>query len=604
MLTLALIGLVGGLITGVSPCVLPMLPILFFAGGSGEAGASSAGAAPSKDREFAAAGSGGSTAVGADRSEPLVDRVSRGDHGPERDWRPLKIIAGVVTSFSIVTLLGSTILSLLGLPDDFLRWTGIVVLGLVGLGFIVPALGHLIEKPFYRLPKLNTDNSGPFVLGLGLGTLYVPCAGPILAAITVAGATGQIGLRTVVLTISFAIGAALPLLVFAAAGANIRRRINAYRRRAQIFRTVAGVVLIALAIGLAFNLPSVLQRAVPNYTKPLEDRVAESSAVQGALTPEETDENKDLDKCEPGADELASCGKAPALRGTQKWFNTPGGEQVSLDDLRGKVVMLDFFAYSCINCQRDQPYIQDWYEAYESKGLTVIGVHSPEFAFEKSAGNLQSAVEKEGTTYPVVQDYDLDTWTAYRNRYWPAKYLIDADGTVRAIKFGEGDYEQTESLLRELLTEADPDTDLPEPVTGAADSEITADRTPELYLANNKPGYAGDPRYISTSQKDYLLNAEQPRNSYSLGGRWKVENERIVAREGSQVRLHFSARNVYHVLSGNGTVTVSRPGREDNVIEVSGTPNLYPLVEEDQPVDETLTITYSAGVQAYTFTFG
>jgi len=564
MTTLILIGLVGGLITSVSPCVLPMLPIVFFATGAAEQ-----------------------------------------DNQPnKRNWRPVIIIAGLATAFSIIMLLGTTLLSLLGLPDDFLRWVGVVLLAIVGLGMLVPALGHLLERPFYRLPKVTGTNGGPFLLGLGLGTLYVPCAGPVLAAITVAGATGEIGLRTVVLTVAFAIGASVPLLVFAAAGANIRSRIQAFRSRATAFRTIGGVVLLALAVGLVFNLPQVLQRAVPNYTAGVEQKIADSKTVQGALAPYETEENKQLSRCTPGDDELADCGPAPKLRGTGQWFNTDGDDP-TLADLRGRVVLLDFFAYSCINCQRDQPYIEKWSKAYEDAGLTVIGVHSPEFAFEKNAGNLADSLKKEGTSYPVVQDNDLATWTAYRNRYWPAKYLIDRDGTVRAITFGEGHYDRTESLLRQLLTEDGQKTDLPDPVTDVSDPGLSSDRTPELYLADNRPGYVGEPRYLESKARRYaFVDGKQPQNTYGLDGQWSATNESITAGKGAQVRLHYKAKNVYHVLEGKGTVTISRNGRPDRTVKADGSPNLYPIVESDKVSDETITLTYSPGITAYTFTFG
>lgn len=570
LVTLVLIGFVGGLVTSVSPCVLPMLPIVFFATGAGD----------------------------------TADTASPGARG--RDWHPVLVIAGLATAFSTITLLGTTLLSALGLPDDFLRWAGVVFLALVGFGMLVPPLGHLLERPFYRLPKVTGSRGGPFVLGLGLGTLYVPCAGPVLAAITVAGATGEIGWRTVALTLSFALGASLPLLAFAAAGSRIRTRIQAFQSRARTFRIVGGTVLLALAVGLVLNLPQVLQRAVPNYTAGLEKSLSQSRALQGALSPYETDENRQLSRCEPGDDALADCGPAPELRGTGEWFNTPDDQGLRLADLRGRVVLLDFFAYSCINCQRDQPYVQKWAEAYRDSGLTVVGVHSPEFAFEKKASNLTDALRSEGTTYPVVQDNDLATWTAYRNRYWPAKYLIDRDGTVRAITFGEGGYARTESLLRELLADRPETGALPAPVTDVTDQALTAGRTPELYLADNRPGYVGTPTYLTTGTDSYRFGDDpQPLHTYGLSGRWTAGRENVTAAgDDARVRLHFRAANVYHVLAGTGTVTVSRPGHPDEVVRVDGTPNLYPLVEGDEVVEETLTLTYGAGVSAYTFTFG
>ncbi|MEU6248001.1 redoxin domain-containing protein [Glycomyces sp. NPDC047010] len=272
--------------------------------------------------------------------------------------------------------------------------------------------------------------------------------------------------------------------------------------------------------------------------------------------------------------------------------------------------MLDFWAYSCINCQRDEPYLSAWYDAYRDAGLEVIGVHSPEFAFEKDAANVADAIEREGIAYPVVQDNDLATWSAYRNRYWPAKYLIDESGTVRAIKFGEGSYEQTETLLRELLHERDPEADLPDPVTDiAADDgeQLVADpddRSPEMYLSRfRQDGYDG-PAALARSVTEYTLAQDQRLDTYSIGGAWEVDDESITTTEDAQSRVHFHAANVYHVLEGEGTVTVSREGEPDTVIEVSSTPNLYPLIQGDEAVEETITISYSPDITAYTFTFG
>ncbi|WP_427892244.1 cytochrome c biogenesis protein CcdA [Kribbella sp. GL6] len=562
MLTLAFIGLIGGLITGVSPCVLPMLPIIFFAGTTGSA-----------------------------------ERV-------RRDWRPVRIIAGIVVSFSVFTLTGSVILSALGLPDDFLRWVGLIVLAVVGLGLIVPALGHLIERPFYRLPKLNRQDSGAFVLGLGLGTLYVPCAGPVLAAITVAGATGHIGWRTVVLTVSFAIGAALPLLIFASAGSRIAQRVKAYRDRARGFRIAGGVVMLVLAVALAFNITDLIQRSLPSYTSGLEQKVAENKTVQGALAPAIGNASTELAKCTPGAAALAECGTAPAIQGTQQWFNS---KPVTLPELKGKVVLIDFWAYSCINCQRATPHLLAWDKAYRGLGLEIIGIHSPEFAFEKDAGNLAAAIRSAGIRYPVAQDNNLATWTAYRNQYWPAKYLIDANGVVRSIKFGEGSYGQTENQIRELLTQAHPGLKLPAPVDGTVKAEVAGqDLTPETYLGYSRSeNFKGTgslaPRQTATA---FGLNAYQPNDTYSLGGRWIVGTQNVTSTAGSQARLNYNAAKVYHVLSGHGSVTISSAGQPDRTITVNGTPNAYQLVDSSMVQRDTLTLTYSPGVSAYTFSFG
>jgi len=598
MLTLAFIGLVGGLITGVSPCVLPMLPIIFFAGTTGNKTGTSP---PAKG--------GRKTATGTPASGVLVEDLETAETAKQRrDFRPLKIIAGIIVSFSLFTLAGSVILSALGLPDDFLRWGGLTILTLVGLGLIFPALGHWIEKPFYRLPKINRNNNGAFVLGLGLGTLYVPCAGPVLAAITVAGATGNVGWRTVVLTVTFAMGAALPLLIFASAGSRISQRVKAYRNHQKGFRIGGGIVMIVLAIALAFNITDVIQRSLPSYTSGLEKKVAESKTVQGALAPAIGDASTELAKCTPGAAELASCGAAPEFRGTQKWFNTPDGQPATLGELKGKVVLVDFWAYSCINCQRATPHLLAWDKAYKSLGLQIVGIHSPEFAFEKSAGNVQSAITKEDITYPVGQDNNLATWTAYRNQYWPAKYLVDANGTVRSIKFGEGDYGQTENQIRELLQAANPGVKLPSPVDGTvkADTIGAEGTTPETYLGYSRSTNLNSSTGKLTPNKTvaFGLNPEQPNDTFSLGGNWAVGTQSVTSTTGSQARLNYQAAKVFHVLSGEGTVTVSIPGEPDKTINVSGTPNAYQLVDKPAQERKTMTLTYSSGVSAFTFSFG
>ncbi|WP_020385199.1 cytochrome c biogenesis protein CcdA [Kribbella catacumbae] len=595
MLTLAFIGLVGGLITGVSPCVLPMLPIIFFAGTKTET------TAPGKRGRKTA------TAGGADGDVLVAEPDSAETVKPRRDFRPLKIIAGIIVSFSLFTLAGSVILSALGLPDSFLRWGGLTILTLVGLGLIFPALGHWIEKPFYRLPKINKNNNGAFVLGLGLGTLYVPCAGPVLAAITVAGATGNVGWRTVVLTVTFAMGAALPLLIFASAGSRISQRVKAYRNHQKGFRIGGGIVMILLAIALAFNITDVIQRSLPSYTSGLEKKVAENKTVQGVLAPALGQGGQELAKCTPGAAELTMCGAAPEFTGTQKWFNTPGGKPATLGELKGKVVLVDFWAYSCINCQRATPHLLAWDKAYKSLGLEIVGIHSPEFAFEKSAGNVESAIRKEGITYPVGQDNNLATWTEYRNQYWPAKYLIDAGGTVRSIKFGEGSYGQTEDQIRQLLKDANPNVQLPDPVDGSVQADtIGADgTTPESYLGYSRAANLnGSGKLTPNKTVAFGLNAAQPDDTYSLGGNWVVGTQSVTSTEGSQSRLNFNAAKVFHVLSGEGTVTVSIPGLPDKTIKVSGTPNAYQLVDLPGQQRKTMTVVYSPGLSAFTYSFG
>ncbi|GAA1790340.1 cytochrome c biogenesis protein CcdA [Agromyces lapidis] len=578
MLALALIGLAGGLITGISPCILPVLPVILLSGGaqSARSGASSA---------------------------------TTGEIRAPSPWRPYLVIAGLVVSFSLVTLAGSLLLGLLGLPQDVLRWAGLVVLALIGIGLIVPRFEELLEKPFSWIPRkaVGTDRGG-FGLGFALGAVYVPCAGPVLAAITVAGSTGRIGVETVVLTISFAIGAAAPLLFFALAGRRMAERLSTFRRHQRGIRIAGGIVMIALAVGLAFNLPQALQRLVPDYTADLQRSLAQSEEVTEALDLGGlvTDENRELSNCTNGAAELESCGEAPSIRGIQQWFNTADGAAIDLDDLRGRVVLIDFWAYSCINCQRSIPHVVAWDEAYREAGLTVIGVHSPEYAFEKEPRNVAAGIESFGIDYPVALDNSLATWTNYRNRYWPAHYLIDADGTVRQVSFGEGHYDRTERLIRELLVDADSDVALQSPTDLDDDTPPAGSTTPETYLGTTKQvNFAGDEQY-RRSTTTFTTPEEQPADTFSLDGEWALGTQSITpgaGSDGASVHLEYSAREVRMVLAGEGTV-ILREGSQVRRVEVSGVPRSYALHETDASAPGSLTVEIPVGVEAFSFTFG
>ncbi|AGB22758.1 cytochrome c biogenesis protein [Mycobacterium sp. JS623] len=560
MFTLALIGFLGGVITGISPCILPVLPVIFFSG--------------------------------AQAGQPKA--------------RPYRVIGGLVLSFSIVTLVGSALLSLLHLPQDAIRWVALVALAAIGVGLIFPRVEALLEKPFSRLPqKQFGSGSGGFGLGLALGVLYVPCAGPVLAAIVIAGATGTVGLPTVALTLSFAVGAALPLLFFALAGRRVSERVAAFRRRQGEIRIAAGIVTILLAVALVFNLPAALQRAIPDYTAKLQETVGGDAQLReklnlGGLV---NDQNKELSNCTNGAPELESCGTAPDLTGITGWLNTPNGAAVDLKSRRGKVVIVDFWAYSCINCQRAIPHIVDWYHAYKDAGLEVIGVHTPEYAFERVPANVAGGARDLGITYPVALDPNYSTWSNYRNRYWPAKYLIDANGTVRHIKFGEGDYAQTETIIRQLLSDAHPGIKLPAP-TDAADTTPPPDLTPETYLGVGKVVNYGGTGSYDEGATTYEYPTRLPDDTFAYKGDWKLDYQGATANAAhSSIELNYRARNVYLVIGGTGTVTVTRDG-ESMQIPVSGPPALRQIAADDEVNRNTLEVQLSQGLQAFSFTFG
>ncbi|MYS11761.1 redoxin domain-containing protein [Streptomyces sp. SID6041] len=597
MITLALIGLLGGLITAVSPCILPVLPVVFLAGGPGRDAPAArrpalvgTGSAPTDDKH-----TGDTLTAGP----PTAER-------PERNRRPYAVVAGLVLSFGFFTLLGVTIISALGLPQDILRYIGLALLVLIGLGLILPPVERILEKPFARIPQRQVNKEGSaFVLGLGLGLLYVPCAGPILAAITVAGARGEISADIVVLTVAFAIGTAIPLLIFALAGRRVAERVAAFRTRARKLRVISGILMIALAFALAFDVTTALQRALPDYTRAAQRTVEDSDTARQKLSGLYDDSNKELSRCEDGVDELRSCGQAPPLAGISTWINTPGGSPVDLTALRGRVVLIDFWTYSCINCQRSIPHIKEWDRAYRDKGLTVIGVHSPEFAFEKNTTNVADQTRKFGIMYPVALDNKLDTWDNYRNRFWPAKYLIDARGTVRYFTFGEGRYTRTEGLIRELLRQADPTVALPPP-TDQADDQLTDGRTPETYLSTHRiRGYTGTPELTDDKPVTYSYPAAgTPLNKISLAGTWTTGYEHFTAGKDARLALTYRAQNANLVLAGEGTVTVFVDGERTRTIEVHGTPTLYRLTEHDKAREAHLELQLTPGLQAFAFTYG
>jgi cytochrome c biogenesis protein CcdA/thiol-disulfide isomerase/thioredoxin len=602
---LIVLGFVGGLITGISPCVIPVLPVIFFSGG--------------------VQGAIGSTTPAAD-GDPAPRKPNR--------RRPYLVILGLVLSFSLFTLLGTVILTALHLPQDLIRWAGLIALVLLGIGLIVPRVQHWLEKPFSWIPQraVGTERGG-FVLGLALGAVYVPCAGPVLAAITVAGVTGKVNGDTLVLTLAFAIGTAIPLLFFALAGRGIAQRIKAFRTHQRAINVTGGIVMIALAFALSFNLPQTLQVLIPDYTSALQQYAGGDEGLQGQLeqggvgagaagagaaaagaggsgagsssssSSSSTAPQAPDASCVEGASTLVNCGTAPPIAGISSWLNTPDAAGLSLDSLKGKVVLIDFWAYSCINCQRAAPHLNAWNAAYASDGLTIIGVHSPEYAFEHVEANVAAGTKAAGIQYPVALDNDFATWTNYNNSYWPAEYLIDKTGVIRHVTFGEGGYSDTEQLIRSLLQDADPGATLPA-ATEVADTTPTSQLTPEIYLdPARSQNYSGKGSFAN-GQSTYSLPDSVAPDSFALKGSWTADDEGITTgSDGGTIRLDYTARHVYLDVGGTGTLTIKWNGKTTEV-PISGAPNIHDLIDADTSATGTLDVTLSPGLEAYSFTFG
>jgi cytochrome c biogenesis protein CcdA/thiol-disulfide isomerase/thioredoxin len=583
LITLALIGLVGGLITGISPCVLPVLPVIFLTGGTptGQQG----------------------RPVRAFRDTTRRDTTRRDTTGARTTAgrRPYLIVAGLALSFSAFTLLGTLVLSALPLPKDIIRWTGLVVLVVLGIAMLVPKVQEILERPFTWIPQRRVENQhGGFILGLALGAVYVPCAGPVLAAITVAGATGKIGVQTVVLTVAFAIGTSIPLLAFALAGRGVSERIKAFRTRQRGVRIAAGVVVIGLAVALTFNVTDALQRAVPDYTTGLNSALDKGNGLAKALG---TNATGSLADCEQESnDTLQDCGAAPAISGIQQWFNTPDDAPITLASLKGKVTLIDFWAYSCINCQRAITHVDAWYSAYQADGLEVIGVHTPEYAFEHVASNVEAGAKRLGVTYPVALDNNYTTWNNFDNQSWPAEYLIDSTGVIRHVAIGEGDYSTSESLIRQLLTAANPAVVLP-PATEVADTTPTSpNQTPETYLGSERASTFVGPMLKSGAQT-FSYPSSLPVDEFALNGSWTVTAESITSAKDAAIELNFNASDVYLDIGGTGTVTAEINGKQ-SIYQISGAPNIYTVFHSAADEAGTLQVTLSPGLTAYSFTFG
>ena len=548
MLLLLGVAFVAGVITAISPCVLPVLPILL------------AGGAASANR-----------------------------------LRPYAIVAGLVVSFTTFTLAGAALLSALGLPEDLLRDIAIAALLVLAATLVWPRLAWLLERPFLFLTRRrpSADSNG-LLLGVSLGLVFVPCAGPVLAAVTALAATGTVGTRVVLVTGAYALGAGLPMLAIAIGGQRLTSGLRILRTHALTTRRIAGIVVGATAVAIAFGADTRFTTALPGYTQALQNRVELSSSARTAI--------RDL---RGGGEALAASGaasrapEAPAFRGIDSWLNTPDGKPVSIAGYRGKVVLVDFWTYSCINCLRTLPHLEAWDRAYRRAGLRIVGIHTPEFAFEHVPSNVRSAVERLGVRYPVGLDDDYGTWDAYRNEYWPADYLIDRAGRLRFTHFGEGAYGETESQIRRLLGEK-----AVLPRTSVADTTPTEVTTPESYL-----GYARLANFdeFVTYDKPALYHFPKrtlSRDELAYAGRWTVHPSRIVAGDDARLRLRFQARDIFLVLGGRGRLSVLVDGRMLRTIEVAGPPRLYTLARLPRLDTGLLELRFTPRLEGYAFTFG
>jgi cytochrome c biogenesis protein CcdA len=541
-----------GVITAVSPCVLPVLPIV----------------------------------------------LSGGAAGGRR--RPYAIVAGLVVTFLVSVLFATWLLDKLGLPLNLLRNVSIALLFVIAASLIFPQVGVWIERPLSRLSRRPSgDLGGGFLLGCALGFVFVPCAGPALAFVTTSAASLSFGPKTVLVAFAYTLGASTVLLAVALGGRALSLRLRAGVER---FRVALGVVLAASALALVFDADTKLQTAIPNWTSFLQRHTEASGSGDRAF---KRGTNVTERKPTQAADAVAlqDFGPAPNFQGIQQWLNTPGGRPLTMASLHGRVVLLDFWTYSCINCLRTLPHLEAWDRAYRKDGLTIVGVHTPEFAFEHVVSNVRKAAKNLGVRYPVAIDNSLGTWNAYGNQYWPAEYLIDRNGHVRSYKAGEGDYDGTEREIRSLLAAGGrkPTGEL----MTLRDTEPRELITPESYLGFERlQRYVGPVRIANDAPAVYRFPKTLPQDDLAYSGSWRIQGQRADALRNARLRLHFHAKDVYLVLGGEGSIRVLVDGRPLKTVTVSGIARLHTILSYPKLHDGLLELRFSPGVAGYAFTFG
>jgi cytochrome c biogenesis protein CcdA/thiol-disulfide isomerase/thioredoxin len=595
MLILILFAILAGAGTALSPCVLPVLPALLASGG-----------------------------VGGRR-------------------RPLGVVLGLMITFTVTIVGIAKVVGGVGLGSDPLRDVAVVVLLASGVVLLVPAIGDRLEARLSRLAAFGPSSTGDgfrsgLLVGAALGFVYTPCAGPILAAvISVSAASG----RTVAVAIAYAFGSGVVLLGLTLGGRALFDRVRRAGRGPLLQRTL-GVIMILTALAIVTNLdvrfdqqvaeriPDVNLTASLEKSHAVESRLHEISGHEAKFKPSASTPTAPHSASQASllaiAAGLKDVGTAPEFTDTEDWFNTGvGGHShtpLSLASLRGRVVLVDFWTYTCINCIRTLPYLKAWDATYRGQGLTIVGVETPEFSFERDASNVAGAIGQFGIKYPVVQDNEMGTWNAYGNEYWPADYLIDANGQVRYATFGEGDYSKTETAIRALLAEAGHNV-------AAGHSHPTdvivpsQEATPETYLGTARgQGWvtgpvAGVHDYGAGRVGGHPIPLEV--NEFAFSGTWNTAAQPVTAiSPAAGIDVEFQAKNVYLVLSSaDGVprpVQVLLDGRpisaadagadvHGGVVTVRGE-RLYTLASLPRDERHRLSLRFAPGVTGYAFTFG
>jgi cytochrome c biogenesis protein CcdA/thiol-disulfide isomerase/thioredoxin len=570
---LFLLSYLGGVLTILSPCILPVLPFVF----------------------------------------------ARSDAPFLRSGLPLLVgmavtFAGVAT---IATLGGSWAVN----ANQAGRIAAMILLALFGLTLLLPALADHLTRPLVALgDRLSNRNQGQggagasLLLGVATGLLWAPCAGPILGLLLTGAALQGASANTTLLLLAYALGAATSLAAALLIGGRLFAAMKRSLGAGEWIRRGLGVLVLAGVVAIALGLDTgLLTRLSQTHTAGLEQmlldrlglaRKSQSQAVAGSSLPVE--------------------GMMPSLDGAVLWLNSP---PLTATQLRGKVVVVDFWTYSCINCLRSLPYVEAWAKKYAARGLVVIGVHAPEFAFEKEEANVRRAVADLGVTYPVALDNNLKIWRAFDNQYWPAHYFIDTQGRIRHHHFGEGEYDQSEKVIQQLLAEAGRGAvpaGFVDPKAGGAQAAADAStlKSPETYVGYGRGNNFASGAVAYDKSAAYAVPRALALNQWGLAGRWTIGEEKSSLNQaGGRIVFRFHARDLHLVLGpGPGGKPVrfrvsldGKPPGDDHGMDIDAQgygrvtgQRLYQLIRQKGPVaDRTFQIEFlDPGVEAFAFTFG
>jgi cytochrome c biogenesis protein CcdA/thiol-disulfide isomerase/thioredoxin len=583
---LLVLAYLGGALTILSPCILPVLPFVFASAG----------------QPFRRSG--------------------------------LPLLAGMALTFTLVASLAAVGGAWVVAANQYGRWLALLLVAVFGLALLLPQIADRLTRPLVaagnRLSEAaqtqgRSQPATSFVLGIATGLLWAPCAGPILGLVLTGAALQGANTGSTLLLLAYAAGAATSLAVALLLGGRVFKALKRSLGAGEWVRRGLGAAMLVgvAAIALGFDT-GVLAQLSTASTGTLEQKLVDQLRPPEPAPAMMQGGGMMMAAAHSGGSSLPVEGQLPSLDGAVQWLNSPA---LTSESLKGKVVLVDFWTYSCINCLRSLPYVKAWAEKYRDQGLVVIGVHAPEFAFERDVGNVTQAMQRLGITYPVAVDNDYAIWRAFNNQYWPAHYFIDAQGRVRFHHFGEGEYARSERVIQQLLKEAGQQVSPGLSTVQASGEQMAGDlaavRSPETYVGYGRAENFASPGGARHDQASRYQAPSQPSlNQWGLDGSWNVGEEQATATApGARIVYRFQARDLHLVLGpgANGqpvrfkvTVDGQAPGDAhgmdvgDDGSGVVTEQRLYQLVRQPGDVDEhTFSIEFlDPGVAAYAFTFG